>query len=76
MPFVYILSCADGAFYVGKTNDLRLRLEEYQSGVGASFTAARRPVRMVYAEPHASERSAAARERQIKRWTSRSLTFS
>ena len=69
MPFVYILRCADGSYYVGKTDDLRTRLDEHQSGVGADYTAVRRPVEMVYAEEHSSIRDAKDRERQLKRWS-------
>ena len=69
MPYVYILRCADDSFYVGKTDDLRTRLDVHQSGIGAKFTAARRPVTMVYAEEHSTERSAESRELQLKRWS-------
>lgn len=69
MPFVYILRCADGSYYVGKTGDLLTRLTEHQSGVGADYTAVRRPVEMVYAEEHFTVRSAKNRELQLKRWS-------
>ena len=69
MPFVYILRCADGSYYVGKTNDLYTRLTEHQSGVGADYTAVRRPVEMMYAEEHSTIRSAKNRELQLKRWS-------
>lgn len=69
MHFVYILRCADGAFYVGETNDLGFRLERHQEGSASRFTASRRPVAMVYAEEYPDRMSALARERQIKRWT-------
>ena len=69
MPFVYILRCADGSYYVGKTNDLSTRLTQHQSGVGAHYTAVRRPVEMMYAEEHSTIRSAKNRELQIKRWS-------
>ena len=69
MPFVYILRCADRSYYVGKTNDLYTRLTEHQSGVGAEYTAARRPVQMMYAEEHSTIRSAKDREMQLKRWS-------
>jgi putative endonuclease len=69
MPFVYILRCSDGSYYVGKTNDLCARLTEHQSGVGANYTASRRPVEMVYAEEHSTIRAAKDRELQLKRWS-------
>lgn len=69
MPFVYILRCADGLYYVGKTDNLGARLTEHQSGVGADYTAARRPVEMVYAEEHSTVQGAKNREVQLKRWS-------
>jgi predicted GIY-YIG superfamily endonuclease len=69
MPFVYILRCADGSYYVGKTDDLRTRLTEHESGVAADYTSVRRPVEMVYAEEHSTTRSAKDRELQLKRWS-------
>src|SRR4051794_17453040 len=69
MPFTYILRCADGTLYVGHTKSLASREQTHNDGKGAKYTAARRPVRMVYAEEHSSMMSATARERQLKRWT-------
>jgi putative endonuclease len=69
MPFVYILRCRDGSYYVGKTNNLRLRLDEHEAGVAANFTAIRRPVEMVYAEELPTDGLAEEREAQVKRWS-------
>ena len=69
MPFTYILRCADDTLYVGHTEDLASREQTHNDGRGAVYTATRRPVRMVYAEEHASIASAIAREHQLKRWS-------
>ena len=69
MAFVYILQCADATFYVGHTENLASREQTHNDGKGAKYTAARRPVRLVYAEEHSSAGSAIARERQLKRWS-------
>ncbi|MDO8678846.1 MAG: GIY-YIG nuclease family protein [Acidobacteriota bacterium] len=69
MFFTYIVRCADDTLYVGHTEDLALREQTHNDGKGAKYTAARRPVRMVYAEEHASVASAIAREHQLKRWS-------
>ena len=71
MAFTYILRCADDTLYVGHTENLASREQTHNDGKGAKYTAARRPVRMVYAEEHSSARSAIARERQLKRWSHR-----
>ncbi|HEY1683196.1 MAG TPA: GIY-YIG nuclease family protein [Tepidisphaeraceae bacterium] len=67
--FVYILRCSDGSLYVGHTTDVEQRLKTHNDGKGASWTASRRPVTLLYSEPAADEPSAIRRELQIKRWT-------
>lgn len=69
MPFTYIVRCADETLYVGHTEDLASRERTHNDGCGSKYTAARRPVRMVYAEEHASVEKAIAREHQLKRWS-------
>jgi predicted GIY-YIG superfamily endonuclease len=68
--FVYILRCSDGSYYVGHTEDVPARVNRHQDGTGATWTAARRPVSLVFEEEHPSEAAAVARERQIKKWSS------
>lgn len=70
MPFhVYILRCADGSLYIGHTSNLADRERRHNDGRGRGFTAARRPVRIIYAEAHPSRTAAVQRERQLKRWS-------
>lgn len=65
--FVYILKCNDKTLYTGVTTDLERRVEEHNDGnKGAKYTAARRPVKMVYAEQLDSRSRAQQREHQIK----------
>lgn len=66
---VYILLCADGAYYVGHTSDLKDRIACHNAGRGATFTAARLPVTLVYSEIHSTESDAATRELQLKKWS-------
>ena len=61
--------CADNSLYVGETSNLQTREQDHNDGRGGSYTAKRRPVRIVYAEKHNSKREALKRERQIKRWS-------
>ena len=68
MFFTYIVRCADDTLYVGHTEDLASREQTHNEGKGAKYTAARRPVLMVYAEEHTSLESAIAREHQLKQW--------
>ncbi|MGD8484951.1 MAG: GIY-YIG nuclease family protein [Thioalkalispiraceae bacterium] len=65
--FIYILECNDQTFYTGVTTDLQRRLREHNSGkLGARYTAARRPVQLVYHETAASRSAAQQREYQIR----------
>jgi putative endonuclease len=67
--YVYIVRCADNSYYVGSTRDVELLVLAHNNGKAAEYTAARRPVQLVYSEKHQSIEPARARELQIKRWT-------
>ena len=67
--FVYILKCADGTFYTGWTTDVEKRVETHNSGNGAKYTRARRPVELVYVEEYDDKIEAQRRERAIKKLT-------
>ena len=56
--FLYVLKCNDGSLYCGVTTDLDRRLEQHNSGTGARYTRARRPVEMATSWP-CTDRSAA-----------------
>jgi len=67
--YCYIVECSDGTFYTGWTTDPERRLKIHNSGRGARYTRARRPVRLVYVEPQPDRLSAMKRERAIKTMT-------
>ena len=67
--FFYILQCSDGSFYIGSTTNLKNRVKTHNQGKGASYTAKRRPVRLVYHEAFESLGEAVKRERQVKKWS-------
>ena len=68
MPFVYLLRCADRTLYVGWTDDVDARVAMHNEGRGGTYTRRRRPVKLAFAEAHATVKDAMRRERQIKRW--------
>ncbi|PYR39743.1 MAG: hypothetical protein DMF95_35110, partial [Acidobacteria bacterium] len=45
--WTYLLTCADGSYYVGHTDDLEKRLAAHQDGSFAGYTARRRPVTLL-----------------------------
>src|SRR6266851_1829900 len=65
--FVYIVRCADGTLYTGYARDPERRAHAHNAGRGASYTAGRRPVALVYSEAFTSVGDALKREHQVKR---------
>ena len=65
--YVYILRCANGAFYTGYTVDPKKRLRLHNLGRASKFTRSRLPVEMVHIERYMSRSKALKREIGIKR---------
>ena len=66
--FCYMLRCRDGALYVGVATDLAERVKRHNWGVGARFTAKRRPVELIWWEEFPDQKAARGRESQLKGW--------
>lgn len=69
MNYTYILTCADGTYYCGWTNDLDKRLKAHNLGQGAKYTKPRRPVVLSYYEAFETKQEAMKREYAIKHLT-------
>jgi len=70
MYHVYIVSCADNTLYTGYTTDVQRRIDEHNHArVGARYTKARRPVKLVYSEACITLSEALKREIVIKKMT-------
>jgi len=69
MPYVYMLRCSDGSYYVGSTRDLDRRMTEHSSGKGSIYTSRRMPVELVWAEEYDSVADAYAMEKKIQGWS-------
>jgi putative endonuclease len=65
--YCYIVECSDGTFYTGWTTDPERRVAQHNKGIGAKYTSARRPVKLVYLEKHRNRTSAMKRELAIKK---------
>jgi putative endonuclease len=65
---MYILECADGSYYVGSTVDMDRRLWEHNQGLGAKYTARRRPVKLVFSTEFRSISDAYAAEKRVQGW--------
>ena len=70
--YVYMLRCADGSYYTGSTRaSLDQRVDEHNQGYFGGYTAARRPVELVWSQDFAHATDAITAERQIKGWSRR-----
>ena len=67
--WVYILRCNDDSYYTGCTTALDKRMEEHELGIHPGYTAARRPVELVWFAEFPDIFQAIDIERQIKGWS-------
>ena len=63
---LYLLECANGAYYAGITNDLTARLAAHANGRGAKYTRANRPKRLVGTRCYPDRAAASRAEWEIK----------
>jgi len=68
MYYLYILQCSDKTLYTGITVDLTRRVKEHNtSKLGAKYTSARRPVKLVYSKKFRNRSTASREEHRIKK---------
>ncbi|MFA7209322.1 MAG: GIY-YIG nuclease family protein [Parcubacteria group bacterium] len=68
MYYLYMLICRDGTIYTGITVDLERRIAEHNdSKLGAKYTSARRPVRLVYSKKFKNRSAASKEEARVKK---------
>lgn len=67
--WMYILKCVNGAYYVGSTNNLELRLNQHENGEGYNYTRKKLPVKLVYYEEYGRIDDAFYREKQVQGWS-------
>lgn len=64
--FLYLLECANGAYYAGITPDVAARFAAHQAGKGARYTRANPPLRIVGQKAYADRSAASKAEWQLK----------
>lgn len=68
MYYLYILECADKTLYTGITTDLARRMVEHDGKkLGAKYTSARRPVRLMYSRKFKNRSAVSKVEARIKK---------
>ena len=71
MYFTYVLqSGKDDGFYIGFTEDLKLRFKQHSNGEVVS-TKSRRPVKLIYYEACLTQKDATNREKYFKTYNGR-----
>ena len=66
---IYIAKCSDGTYYTGYAVNVKARIKAHNSGKGAKYTRARRPVTLKYTESFDTKSEALKREYAIKQLT-------
>jgi len=64
---LYLLECENGTYYAGITTDLDRRFAEHVFGIGARYTRANPPRRVVAAKELADRASASRAEAALKK---------
>lgn len=64
--FFYVLTCKDGSFYGGYTNNLERRVKMHNEGKGAKYTRGRGPVTLTYYKSFDSKSDALKAEYHFK----------
>jgi len=68
MYYLYLLQCADKTLYTGITVDLGRRIREHNhSPLGAKYTRARRPMKLVFSRKFRNRSAASREENRIKK---------
>lgn len=66
--FVYLLECEDGSLYAGIALDVEARFIRHALGLGAAYTRAHPPLRVLAYRSYASKSQALRAEYALKQW--------
>lgn len=65
--FLYLLECEDGSYYAGITTDIERRFAEHVFGIGARYTRAHPPRRLIAVKTFPDRASASRAEAALKK---------
>lgn len=65
--YLYLLECGDQTLYTGISNRLGERIAAHNRGVGAKYTRARLPVKLLFSLEYPDRSSASIAEAQVKK---------
>ena len=64
---LYLLECENGSYYAGITTDLERRFAEHVFGIGARYTRANPPLRVIAVKEFADRSGASRAEAALKK---------
>ncbi len=67
MYYFYLLRCKDGSLYSGITNNLKLREQRHNAGLGSKYVRSRGGGKIVYFEKYKLRGRALRREAEVKK---------
>ena len=67
--WVYVVRCANGAYYAGSTSNLEKRIKLHNSGHGAKYLRGKGPIELVYEKEYRYYKNVLHAERNIKKLT-------
>ena len=65
--WAYMLRCSDGTYYTGHTDDIESRMSQHHDG-SVGYTAARKPLKLLWQGEFETREGALAFEQQVKGW--------
>lgn len=72
MPYhFYLARCSNDSLYAGWCKDIAQREAAHNTGKGAKYTRAHRPVKIIYSESFETQAEAMRREAHVKTWSKR-----
>ena len=64
---MYVLLTEKNTYYCGYTDDVKKRFEKHKQGLGAKYTKAFKPVKIVYTEKFVTKSEAMKAEKKFKK---------
>ena len=64
---MYVLLTEKNTYYCGYTDDVKKRFEKHKQGLGAKYTKAFKPVKIVYVEKFDTKSEAMKAEKKFKK---------
>lgn len=64
--FIYVLLTENNTYYCGYTDDVQKRFEKHKNGIGAKYTRANKPIKIVFQQQFDTKSEAMKAEKKFK----------